>query len=64
MNENKQFKRLLNDFNVKTEDELFEKMVEESKTIPCIECGIETNIEMLSFPDGEPVCLNCMENYS
>ena len=53
--------KLLDDFDVKNEDELFAKLVNDSKTIPCIECGIEYEFEELVFPDGDPICKKCLK---
>ena len=51
---------MFDEFEVNTEDELFEKLVEDSKTIPCTRCGKERNFEELEFPDGDPICIYCI----
>jgi len=52
-------KTVLEDFQVETETELENMLVEQSKTIPCIKCGKEFPIEELNFDSGDPVCKNC-----
>jgi formylmethanofuran dehydrogenase subunit E len=53
-------KTLLKDFGVKDEDELFQKLIEESKTLPCSSCGHEFIINELIFIDGDPICSSCI----
>jgi RNA polymerase-binding transcription factor DksA len=57
---NKKCDELLEEFNVKTEQELFDLLIKESSTIPCQICGREIPIESLCFIDGDPFCLNCI----
>ena len=50
---------LFRDFGVHSEDELQEKLDNDSRTIPCSVCGKELDIETFAFVDGDPVCPNC-----
>jgi hypothetical protein len=53
-------KELLEDFNVKTEDELYKKLAVEPMTIPCMICGKEKTIDELRFFDSDPYCKDCL----
>ena len=53
-------KRLLRDFEVTTEDELQQKLYNESLTIPCAICKREFEFDKLSFATGDGICLNCL----
>lgn len=50
---------LLKEYGVQTEQELQEKLMAESLTLPCIYCRIEYPIEKLMFLGDDPVCPNC-----
>jgi hypothetical protein len=50
---------LFREFDVSTEDELYEKLIRESKELECIHCHRTFPIEKMRFPQGEPVCPNC-----
>jgi hypothetical protein len=52
-------KPLFREFHVSTEDQLYNKLVEESKKLRCVHCRKEHPIEEMSFPNGDPVCKNC-----
>ena len=52
-------KRTLFEFHVRTEDELVNKLVKESKKIPCIICKREYPAEELDFTSGDPICKHC-----
>jgi hypothetical protein len=52
--------KLLLYFEVKDEQELYEKIMKESDTIPCICCRREFTIDELDFIDGDPYCLECL----
>lgn len=56
------FKKMYDDFGVSNEDELFDKLIQESETIPCYICGQERALELLKFIDGDPVCIYCLGN--
>jgi hypothetical protein len=60
MSKKNSIKEMLKDFDVSDEDELLEKLIRESKTIPCSICHKEKEIEELRFIDSEPICLNCL----
>ena len=50
---------VLDEFDVETEEELELKLIEESLTIPCIECnGKEFDINDLHWVHGDPYCGN------
>ena len=55
------YNKMLNDFGVKSEEELITKLEEDALTLPCIECHKEFPIDCLSFPQGDPVCKKCLE---
>ena len=55
-------KKLLKDFDVENEDELYTKLTENSETIPCIICGKEFPIEKIKFLNDDPYCSNCKDN--
>ena len=50
---------LMVDFNVKDEDELFEKLIKDSETILCISCGKEIDWSKVIFIGGDPYCSEC-----
>jgi formylmethanofuran dehydrogenase subunit E len=50
---------LLKEFEVTTEDELFEKLIADSCTLPCSECGKQVLTEKAVFINGDPVCRSC-----
>ena len=50
---------LMVDFNVKDEDELFEKLIKDSETIYCISCGKEVDWSKVIFSGGDPYCSEC-----
>lgn len=52
-------KKLLRDFDVIDEDELYTKLIEDSNTIPCIICGKEIPIEKIKFVNDDPYCKKC-----
>jgi len=56
----KKVNKLLKDFDVKDEDELYAKLMQPITTIPCSECGKETDIESIHTIDGDPVCSSCL----
>lgn len=53
------FKSLFAEFGVTSEQKLFEKLMQDSNKIPCIECGREYPIEQLSFLTDDPICERC-----
>lgn len=57
-------KKLLEDFNADTEEELFDKLVKDSQTVPCLLCKKEFPIELLNFIDGDPYCKKCSKEIS
>ena len=57
-NSNSMVTGLLHDFNVKTEDELYQKLYAEGSFVNCVECGRQVAIEDLHFLNGNPVCWN------
>jgi hypothetical protein len=50
---------LYSDFECSSETELYNKLIEESKRIPCVACGKEYDFMRLLFIDGDPFCSNC-----
>ena len=58
MNE-KNIEKMFKDFDVNTEDELFNKLIEDSKTLTCIVCGKTIFTEDAYFLNDEPVCRRC-----
>ena len=54
---------LLKDFEVESEEELLNKLVEESQSINCSRCGVAINIQedTYKFIDGDPICERCSE---
>jgi hypothetical protein len=52
-------KKFLKEFNVKSEDELLNKLDEEAQTIPCIVCGKELKFEKIHWNDSDPFCGDC-----
>ena len=51
-----QYRKMMAEFGVKNEEQLFQKLVIESLTLPCIECGKEFALEDVVFIDGNPYC--------
>jgi len=47
---------LLNDFGADNEEELYETLIQDSNTIPCIICGKEMLFDEIYFIDGDPYC--------
>jgi formylmethanofuran dehydrogenase subunit E len=58
--DNKRVAKLLKDFGVKNEEELYKELMQPIITIPCSECGRETEIESIHTIDGDPVCSSCL----
>lgn len=52
---------LCSEFGVKNETELYNKLVRESETIPCIICRKEITIGKIQFIDGNPYCPCCAD---
>jgi len=52
-------KKMLEDFDVTNEDELYTKLTEDSDTIPCIMCGEKISIEQIHFINDDPYCKKC-----
>jgi len=55
-------KKMLEDFDVSNEDELYEKLTANSDTIPCIICGKEIPIEKIKFVNDDPYCSKCKDS--
>ena len=53
---------LLKEYDVKTEDELNQKLNGEINTLPCVRCGKESDIRVLKTICGNPYCRDCYEN--
>jgi len=53
---------LLRYFKVSNEQELYEKIMKESGTIPCLLCKRELPVEDLIFFDGDPFCHECLND--
>lgn len=60
MDEEALIKKTLEDFGVDSEDELYEKLSQESTTIPCIICRKEKAIDKIIFKDSDPYCKKCL----
>ena len=58
-------KQLLKDFNVSTEDELQEKLMNESTMVKCTTENCFNMIDLLDglFINGDPVCKKCYREY-
>jgi formylmethanofuran dehydrogenase subunit E len=58
-------KQLLKDFNVSTEDELQEKLMNESTMVKCTteNCFNMVNLLNAQFINGDPVCKRCYMEY-
>ena len=56
MDEEQLIKKILDDFEVSTENELYETLIRDSNTIPCIICGKELSFDRVCFVDGDPYC--------
>lgn len=52
---------LFYDFGVKSESELYDRLVEDSITLPCICCKKEYPFEYIRFIDENPYCINCLD---
>lgn len=57
-------KSLFSEFQVKTEDELRDKLVVESLTVPCIICGKELFSKQVIYFEDDPYCMDCFEGNS
>ena len=57
------YNAIFQEFGVKTEDELSNLLMEQSGTLPCIECGEEFDIDVIKFIDDNPVCPNCIKRF-
>jgi hypothetical protein len=51
---------LLQEFKVNDENQLLNKLSEESETIPCVQCKQEFPPDMLNFDTDDPLCFNCL----
>ena len=49
-------KNMLDDFEADNEEELYETLIQDSNTIPCIICGKEMSFGEIYFIDGDPYC--------
>ena len=58
MNE-KDIEKMFQDFNVENEDELFDKLDRESRTMICSICGKTMLIEDTYFFNDDPICKRC-----
>ena len=58
------YNKLLKDFNVENEEQLLEKLEQNSLTLPCLVCGKELSINLIHFLDGDPICSDCLEDYN
>lgn len=58
-------KQLLKDFNVSTEDELQEKLMNESTMVKCTTENCFNMVDLLDgqFINGDPVCKRCYMEY-
>lgn len=56
------FSSLFADFGVRTEQQLLDKMEEESQNLYCFCCGKEVSIYKVKFVDDEPYCGRCFGN--
>ena len=52
-------KKVLQEFHVRTENQLEQLLLKESRTVPCIKCGKEFPINELDFSTGDPICKHC-----
>lgn len=50
---------ILREYGVDTEEQLLQKLMIESLTLPCIYCHKEFSIDKLVFLGDDPVCYNC-----
>jgi hypothetical protein len=57
MNEN-DVKEILNEFGVKTEDELSDKVNKTWNLVKCSRCGRKIDLTSCNWEDGDPVCAN------
>jgi len=55
-------KKMLKDFDVANEDELYTKLTENPDTIPCIICGKEIPIDEIKTINDDPYCKKCRNN--
>lgn len=58
-------RQLLKDFDVSTEDELQEKLMNESMMVKCTTEGCSNLVDLLEakFINGDPVCKKCYQEY-
>lgn len=58
-------RQLLKDFDVSTEDELQEKLMNESLNVKCTMPGCVNVVDLLNahFINGDPVCNKCYREY-
>lgn len=50
---------LFTEFHVSSENELIERLIEESGTLACTICKNEYPIDFMHFPQGDPICKFC-----
>ena len=64
-NKNMVISDLLKDFNVRTEDELQDKLMHESTMVKCTNQGCLNMVDLLNtnFINGDPVCKRCYQEY-
>jgi hypothetical protein len=55
-------KKLFDYFRVSNEQELYEKIITDSLTIPCLICKREFLVDELEFIDGDPFCHECLND--
>lgn len=55
----KKYNQLLREFHVKNEQQLLEKLEQDSLTLPCQFCRREVSINEIHFFDSDPVCDCC-----
>ena len=56
----KKYNKMLRDFGVDTEQQLLEKLEQDSLTLPCQCCHKEFSINVIKFLDGDPICSHCL----
>lgn len=59
----KNIQDLLTEFNVSTEDELYEKLAQDVMKIKCTECPNEIPMQKAKFYNGDPYCNDCYDLY-
>ena len=62
MNE-RDVKKMLREYGVKSEDELLEKLDETWNKSFCTRCGRELDLTTCAFEDGDPVCVDKCGGY-